>query len=842
MKPRDPIQALVVTFWVTFSVWASAELTRPNILWITSEDNGPYLGCYGDPIARTPNLDALAKSSTRYLNCFSNAAVCAPARQTLISGMYATSLGGQHMRSKATFPDGVEFFPKFLRDSGYYTSNNSKTDYNGGPADGAAAMKAAWNESSKKAHWKNRPNPETPFFAVFNFTDSHESNLFPARWKNRELKTDPATVKLPEYLPDLPETRLDLARYYDCLEVMDQKVGNVLRQLEEDGLADNTIVFYYADHGGSMPRGKSFAYDSGTRVPLLIRFPETWARFRPSDIGDVSDRLVSFVDFAPTVLSLAGVEIPTYMQGHAFLGATEAPERDYVHVFRARRGERYDIVRGVRNRQFLYLRNYTPHLPVLQFNAYSFAIPGYGAWQAAWERGDCNPAQAQWFEPKSSEELYQIADDPDNVRNLATNADHRATLEICRKELSRHLSEIRDSAFFPEGMSGRNYAAYQDDAIYPLAELIPLADAVSEQNTEHLPTFQSAINSENACLRYWAVTGCVALGEKAKEAKPELVARLEDTEPAVQLQAARALAGIGEAALALSTIRQFTENAPNQHLELQAVLAIDECDLLAVDPSLEESLKRTKGSYTKRVVEKLRASQAERAASLPIRQTVRKIPESIAAKTENLNDQFWLYLPKQDAIREQQLPLIIYLHGSSRRGHDIHEVKANGLPPLLDAMDDFDFVVASPQALSNYPWQTSWRPDDLILLLDYLLAEFNIDPDRVYLTGLSMGGYGTWACIGKHAERFAAAAPICGGGDPKTGEAIGTLPIWAFHGEEDRIVPHERSREMVEAVNAVGGNARLTSYPGVGHDSFTQTYANPKLYEWFRSQVRDHRH
>lgn len=222
----------------------------------------------------------------------------------------------------------------------------------------------------------------------------------------------------------------------------------------------------------------------------------------------------------------------------------------------------------------------------------------------------------------------------------------------------------------------------------------------------------------------------------------------------------------------------------------------------------------------------------------PVRQTAKVLPESIAAKTDNLNDKFWLYLPKRYTGASEKLPLIIFLHGSSRRGHDIKEVKANGLPPVLDTKDDFDFVVASPQALSQYRWQECWRPDDLALLLDHLLAEYEIDPDRVYITGLSMGGYGTWACVGEHGKRFAAAAPICGGGDPRWGKAIGKLPIWAFHGEEDYVVPIQRSIEMVEAVKAAGGEARLSSYPGVGHDSYTQTYANPELYQWFLNQVR----
>ena len=601
MKPNIHIPT-ATAIWLVLVLSTAAGSNQPNILWITSEDNGAaYLGCYGDPIARTPNLDKLAQQSTRYLNCFSNAAVCAPARQTLISGMYATSLGGQHMRSKATFPEGIQFFPKYLRDIGYYTSNNSKTDYNGGPADYPAAIKAAWNQSSNKAHWRNRPDPQQPFFSVFNFTNSHESNLFPAKWTKRKLKTDPATVKLPKYLPDHPETRLDLARYYDCLESMDAKVGNILQQLEADGLAENTIVFYYGDHGGSLPRGKSFTYDSGTNVPLLIRIPEKWKQFRPCSQESVTDRLVSFVDFAPTVLSLAGAKIPSHMQGLAFLGEAEAQERQFVHLFRGRRGERYDIVRGVRTKGYLYLRNYTPHLPVLQYNGYSFAIPSYNAWHAAWERGECNQVQAQWFEPKAPEELYKVAEDPDNIHNLANQED----LQPFRKALESHLHGIRDSAFYPEGMGGRTYPAYQSDQIYPLDQLIPLANAASDRDADHLPQFEKAMSSENPCIRYWGVTGCVILGKQAKPAKTHLTQRLKDPEPIIQLQAARALAGMGQTQLALPTIRQFLQNAPDQELALQAVLAVDECNLLQADPTLEPLVKKAPGSYTKRVIGKI---------------------------------------------------------------------------------------------------------------------------------------------------------------------------------------------------------------------------------------------
>ena len=574
---------------------------HPNILWITSEDNGHYLGCYGDPVARTPNLDELAKRSTRYLNCFSNAAVCAPARQTLISGMYATSLGGQHMRSKAVFPPGVHYFPKYLRDLGYHTSNNSKTDYNGGPADSRQAMAAAWNESGRNAHWRNR-SPGQPFFAVFNIGDSHESNLFPNKWKKRELKTDPATVKLPAYLPDLPETRRDMARYYDCIETMDSKVGKILAALDADGLTEEAIIFYFGDHGGSLPRGKSYTYDSGTRVPLIIHIPNKWKHLRPTEPGEATDRLVSFVDFAATILSLAGIKPPAYMQGKPFLGEHVTEPRRYVHTFRGRRGERYDLVRGVRTKEFLYLRNYTPHLPVMQFNGYSFDIPGYPAWMNAWQDGRCTPQQSLWFEPKMAEELYAVMNDPDNVTNLANQPAHARHLQSLREENRHHLHRIRDSIFLPEGMTGRNHTAYQDESRYPLKRLLTLAEKASSQNREHLPDYINAIHDSNAAIRHWGIMGCIMLDDQAQTAAVHLTKLLDDPEPLLQVQAARALAGVGNHLAAIPILKQHLQSR-DQIIQLRAALAIDECDLIARDKSLAPLLKKLRGQYSKRVAQ-----------------------------------------------------------------------------------------------------------------------------------------------------------------------------------------------------------------------------------------------
>ncbi len=595
---------MVAICLVICCITATGAAERPNILWITSEDNGCYLGCYGDSLARTPNIDRLARDGVLFQNCFSNAAVCAPARQTLISGMYATSIGGQHMRSQATFPEGVSFFPKLLREAGYYTTNNSKTDYNGGPAGGGKqAIAEAWDESSRKAHWRNRSQGE-PFFSVFNFGESHESRLFPARWKDRDPQTDPAAVQLPAYLPDVPEIRRDMARYYDCLEAMDARVGQVLNELEADGLADDTIVFYFGDHGGSLPRGKSFTYDSGTHVPLVIRFPDKWRGQSPAKPGTAIDRLVSFVDFAPTALSIADIPIPDYMQGHAFVGTQQSEPREFVHTFRGRRGERYDIVRGVRDESFLYLRNYTPHLPVMQHNGYSWAIPSYSAWFDAWKHGECTPEQAQWFGPKSSEELYQVAEDPDNVHNIANDPAYTKVLERMRAENDRHIRAIRDSVFFPEGISSRGFEVFQDDTRYPIEQLIELASAVSDRQPESLDRFKQAMTNSNPCIRYWGVTGCVVLGEAAIGAERQLAACLDDPESIIRLQAARALAGIGKIELASPVIRHYVREGEPLCV-LQATLTIDECDLLSHDPSLRSSLMQVKDTYASRIVKKL---------------------------------------------------------------------------------------------------------------------------------------------------------------------------------------------------------------------------------------------
>ncbi len=298
---------------------------RPNILWISTEDISPDLGCYGDSYSITPNLDRLAAEGVRYTNAFATAPVCAPSRSAIITAMYPTTIGSMHMRSKAVPPAGVKAFTEYLRASGYYCTNNSKTDYNFEAPPSNRPPDTVWDESSNRAHWRNRTDRNQPFFAVFNLNVTHESQIrVPdeqykqnvARLKPDQFH-DPAKALLPPYYPDTPLVRKDWARYYDNITAMDYLVADILKQLEEDGLAQNTIVFFWGDHGRGLPRAKRFVYDSGLRVPLIVRWP---GQLKP---GTVNDELVCLFDLGPTALSLAGVPVPAHMQAQAILGSTK---------------------------------------------------------------------------------------------------------------------------------------------------------------------------------------------------------------------------------------------------------------------------------------------------------------------------------------------------------------------------------------------------------------------------------------------------------------------------------------------------------------------------------------
>jgi len=410
------------------------DANRPNILWVSFEDTSPRFACYGDPVARTPNVDRLAASACRFDNAFSVAGVCAPSRSAIITGMYPTFIGAHHMRTAHTNPATPELptpyevvpppyvkaFTEYLRAAGYYCTNDKKTDYQFAPPS------TAWDECGPGAHWRHRPEG-APFFAVFNLDWTHESGMWEK--EGSEPETDPGRVSLPPYLPDTPKARRALARHYDNLAKADRRLGEILDELEADGLSENTIVFIWSDHGEGLPRGKRWPYDSGIRIPLIVRWPGV------IELGSVSDELVSLIDLGPTVLSLAGCEVPRHMQGRAFLGPKAEP-REYVYATRDRHDVSYDMVRAVRDKRFKYIRNYCPQVPYLDWIPYRNRHPVMHEIWRLHLAGELNEAQQTLFRwPKPVEELYDCEEDPYELNNLAESPAHRAVISRLRSAL-----------------------------------------------------------------------------------------------------------------------------------------------------------------------------------------------------------------------------------------------------------------------------------------------------------------------------------------------------------------------------------------------------------------------
>lgn len=536
----------------------AANASQPNILWITAEDMSPVLGCYGDDFAITPNIDQLATESVRYLNAFATAPVCSPVRSCLITGVYAPSLGTHNMRSAFAIPEHIRGFPAYLRDAGYYTSNNVKTDYN--TSSWKRLIAESWHESSNTAHWRKRSDKQKgrPFFSVFNLMTSHQSRsmVWTHERFQKEVQSrlapheihDPAQVILPPYYPDTPFIRRTVARFYDCVTAMDHEVGAILRQLEEDGLADDTIVFFYSDHGSGMPRHKRALLDSGMHVPLLIRFPEKYRHLAPVPAGKTTDHLVSFIDFPPTVLTLAGVDVPAHMQGQPFLGAKKHKPREYAFGHRDRVDEAIDVARSVRDKQYLYIRNYMPHLSYNQPTAWPDLGQIRHEFYRLTDRNKMTAAQWHFAGPtRPREELYDCRTDPQNLRNLADSPEHLDVLTQRRIALRQHLSATRDLGFLPEVAASK---LFKDVAPWTAAR-----DPDFEQQTRRVTS------------RYWQAIAAAGVKSIDAEGVAELKDMLKEESLAVRIAAADALARHDQVQLALPVLLKFLE-----HEDLTVVL------------------------------------------------------------------------------------------------------------------------------------------------------------------------------------------------------------------------------------------------------------------------------
>ncbi len=580
---------------------------RPNILWLSIEDTGRHLGCYGDPHAITPTLDALAGRGIRYENAFTTAPVCAPNRSCIITGMYASTLGTQHMRSggegvdrsiKPELPSDVKCFSEYLRYAGYYCTNNSKTDYN------FPVPATAWNESSRNAHWRNRADSDQPFFAVFNYTGSHEGatrgvgkNYEEAIAHLRpEHLQDPATITPPPYHPDTPAVRRNWAGYYELITVMDYWVADRLRELEEAGLAEDTIVVFWADHGQGMPRCKRWLYDSGTRIPLIVYVPEKWRTRAGVGGGMVDDRLVSSVDFAPSMLNLAGLRVPEHMQGQAFIGANRPPEREYLHAARDRMDERYDTIRMVRDKRYQYIRNYAPQKPYDQFMNTAEKSP-IKAEMKRLAKLDALPEPAAWIlkPTKPIEELYDVENDPHEIHDLAGDPAHEDALLRLRRAHEQWRKESGDLGLIPESeldALGRIYPSRAEiidglavDAPSFMRELFHIADRANAPGSNDVEYFVHALEDEHATIRYWAVIGLVMLD--TAETRASLEKALNDKAAVVRVAAAAGLLrSSGQHDDSLRVLRAELQS-PHEWTRLQAAIALDEAGG-AAHPALHE--------------------------------------------------------------------------------------------------------------------------------------------------------------------------------------------------------------------------------------------------------------
>ncbi|MGB0370078.1 MAG: sulfatase-like hydrolase/transferase [Opitutales bacterium] len=422
---------------------------RPNILWISVEDISPNLGCYGDTYASTPNLDQLADEGVRFTRAYTPAGVCAVTRTGIITGMYPISYGGQHMRSRIVTPPDVKAFSEYLRAEGYFTSNKFKTDYQ------FESPLSAWDrQGTEHNDWRDRESGQ-PFFSVINLDVCHESQIRHSDEVHAQIlarlqpeqRHDPerAGEFLPPIYANTPETRTDWARYADNISEMDRQVGKILQRLEDDGLADNTIVVFWSDHGRGLPRGKRWIYESGIHVPLIARWPGVIEQ------GSVVDDLVSTQDLAPTTLALAGIQPKDYMHGRVFLGPeTEAaPEMLFFH--RDRMDEAQECMRAASDGRYKYIRNYETQRAYSQHLDYMDQMPTLVDLRRLHAEGKLNEAQSRFFSPtKSAEELYDIIKDPHEINNLAGKADYAEILQKLRLATERWQDRIGDMGMMPE--------------------------------------------------------------------------------------------------------------------------------------------------------------------------------------------------------------------------------------------------------------------------------------------------------------------------------------------------------------------------------------------------------
>ncbi len=593
MKKIFLITCLLFLFFCSVSTPARSA-RRPNIVWLISEDNSThYLKLFDEHGAETPAISKMAEHGLIFDNAFSNSPVCSVARSTLITGCYAPRIGTQYHRKYklVPLPEGLEMFPVYLRRAGYHTTNNVKTDYN------AIQGRPIWDETSRKASWHSR-KPGQPFFHQQSFTTTHESSLhFSAEsMKNDATVTDPETVFVAPYHPNTPTFRYTNARYRDNIRKVDTQIGAIVEQLREEGLLEDTFLFYFGDHGGVLPRGKGYAYESGLHVPLVVRVPENYKHLAPAAIGSRIPGFVNFIDFGPTALNLAGIDVPSEVDGKPFLGKnislTELNQRDFSFGYADRFDEKYDLVRTIRKGRFEYVRNYQPfNVDGLQ-NNYRYRMLAFQEWRKLYREGKLNAAQREFFERRDCEALYDIKNDPHEIKNLASDPQYAETLTRLRGLMSKTVNGLPDLSLYPENYLIKK--AFDNPVAFGRSHKKEIARLNEIANISLLPfckaksEIEKALNSTNDWQRYWGLIVCSCFAEQASpfiEKAKQLAA--DDSNLLVRTRAAEFLGLIEavnpsvvlldvlkktddpvEAVLILNTIVLLRDHAPGYQIEV----------------------------------------------------------------------------------------------------------------------------------------------------------------------------------------------------------------------------------------------------------------------------------
>ncbi|MBI1371781.1 MAG: sulfatase-like hydrolase/transferase [Phycisphaera sp.] len=562
--------ALVLTLAAFVPAAATLAADKPNFVFILSEDNSQdYLRMYDPTGAPTPNIEKLAEHGLIFDHAFSNAPVCSVARTTLATSVYAPRIGTQFHRKiqRVTLPEGWKLFQEYLQDAGYFTTNNSKTDYN---VD--RSIKVAWDDSSKKASWRERKDKSQPFFHMETHTESHESCLHftEQQWHSDHLKTDINSVKVWPYHPDTDLFRYTVARYHDKIMVIDDIVGDTVGKLRADGLLDDTFIFYFGDHGGVLPGSKGYAYNRGLQTALVVYVPKNFQNLLDPAMkpGTRVGGFVEFVDFGPTLLHLAGVDVPQHMSGTPFLGKdislADLNKRDETFGYADRMDERYEFVRTLRKGDLKYMRFFQGYYPDGLQNNYRYKQLGYVQWREMFKAGKLNAEQSEFFESKPAEALYDIATDPWELHNLAGDPKYGEQLKMMRDRLTDKLSSIHDLSLYPESYlideAVANPQSFAEAHAKEIDRLIGVANLALLPFEEAKPRLIEAMHSDNRWDRYWAATDCAVLGETARPLVDEAKKLLDDSEPLVRVRAAEFLGRI-HAADPVPTLMDVLKNS-----------------------------------------------------------------------------------------------------------------------------------------------------------------------------------------------------------------------------------------------------------------------------------------